>query len=228
MSDDTPIQTPDTEVDTTPALTDEAVAAYLSEKVGRPITSAEFDRFKNLDEMAREVMREKSELGRAKKAAAPAAPATADEDVDLDSIDPKTAKLLRAFIQSEFGAALTLPTIQAEDEVSEAIDEFIASHTDVAPEVLGRVIADLESVGAGPKKPTRRATIEFMKVAYNVAKAQTMDVDALKKAAKDEALEELAKEASEKGEVFKVEKKSAAPTVDDDPATGGFWDRLKG
>lgn len=211
---------------TTPELTDDAVLAYLNKKYGKEFTPKELERLNNLDEMAKEVNRARSEIGRAKKAA----PAPTDDDeVDIDSIDPKTRKLLKKFVEQEFGAALSLPNVMAEDEVNEAIDEFTESHKDVPPELLGEVIAELEAVGAGPKKPTKRETTKFLKVAYDIARARTLDTDAIKAAAKQDVLAELAKQAKEKGEVVAVEKKSGVSDkvdADAENASKGFWDRI--
>lgn len=225
--------TPDPEVtaeDASPALTDEAVVAYLSSKVGRDVTAADIERFKNLDTMAREVMREKSDLGRAKKAAPAPDPADDDDEIDIDSIDPKTRKLLRAFVEKEFGQALSLPSVQAEDDVNEAIESFMDDHKDVTPEALGEVIAELEAIGAGPKKPTKRATTAFLKTAYDLAKSRTIDMTTIEEAAYNKALEKIAAEAKERGEVVAVEKKrGVSDKVNADKALSelGFWDRLK-
>lgn len=223
-------ETVEVEVPETPEISDEQVLAFLESKVGHPVVPADLERFANLDTMAREVMREKSELGRAKKAAPAAAP---DDSVDLDSIDPTTRKMLDKLIEqtvtARFGASLSLPAIQAEEDVNSAIDEFMEAHDDITPEAVSTVIAELEAQGVRPAAPTKRATKAYLKTAYDIAKSRTLDMDAIKKAAKEEALLELAKEASEKGEVVAVEKKrGTSEKVDADVANVslGFWERL--
>lgn len=226
MSDEVETQTPETPteeaVPETPALTNEQIAAALGVDV------ASLDRLKNLDGMAKEVMREKSALGRAKKAEADA-PVSMDDEPDLTAIDPNTRKLLKAFIEQEYGPALSLPSTIVEDEVNEAIESFMDDHKDVTPEALGDVIAELEAIGAGPKKPTKRATREFLKTAYDLAKSRSLDTDTLKKQARDEVLAELAAEAKDKGDVVAIEKKrGVSDKVDADKAATelGFWERI--
>jgi len=211
-----------------PALTKEAIAEFLGVDV------ASLDRVQNLDKMAREVMRDKSEFGRV-KAAAPVAAPSADDDVDLSTIDPATRRMLDKLIEqtvsTRFGASLSLPAVQAEEDVNSAIEEFLEAHNDLTPEAIAAVISELEAQNVRPTRPTKRATKEYLKVAYDIAKSRTLDMDAIKRAAKAEALAELAKEASEKGDVVAVEKKrGTSEKVDADKANAelGFWERTLG
>lgn len=219
-------EVPETEA---PALTKEAIAEFLGVDV------ASLDRVKNLDAMAREVMRDKSEFGRVKAAAPAAHIPSPDDDVDLSTIDPATRKILDKLIEQtvfqRFGESLSLPAVQAEEDVNSAIEEFLGAHNDLTPEAIAAVISELEAQNVRPIRRTKRATKEYLKVAYDIAKSRTMDTDAMEKAAYEKALAKIAADAADKGDVVAVEKKrGTSEKVDADVANAekGFWERTFG
>lgn len=222
----------------TPEATEEAPSTPDTESIvndwlqAKGIDPNEFDIKKaaSLSKWEKEVSRKSSELGAIAKQLE-SAPKVAEPSVEFDPAELKNLKdALKAIgvdpdvlsNQASFAATAV------EEQMEEVADTFFESHNDLDKDV---VIDELLGLGINPNTLTPAKFKKALNQAYKVAKANTLDIDAI---VEKRLAAKLAELKGEDEEVVSVKKgrstaagghKNLSDALDDTSLS--FWDKMK-
>ena len=221
-----------TEAPGTEAPSDELPAEII--ELVKSVDAEVLKNVKNLDEFYKRVNRKSMEAAEMmKKAEAllhtqPQTPTGSDDDTP--DLDENAQKVLRRFLEKELGPVFSTLVEERRDSNQEIWADFTGAHTDVPADVIAEKFYEL---GFDQTANTPVKYKHALEKAYKLAKAETVDIDALIEERVAERIKDVKKEG---GDVVAVREKRTPiePAPKSDAATieqlqrEGDWSKLFG
>lgn len=161
---------------------------------------------KNLDEFYKRVNAKSMEVAEerrkleAERAAKPT-PAPTKEGPSADDLDPHAQEVLRAFLARELGPVFSTFAEDRKDTEKQVWTDFTSVHSDVPPDLIAEKFYELGYDKTANTPVKYKAALEKC---YKIAKADTVDVDAL---VEQKLAARLAELKAEGGEIVNVRAK---------------------